>query len=145
MYAGRSRAKRERHRYHMLGHHRSGHALHVRDQQVALGDGRNADAPFDARAEKLNPLHTLRPLQDLGRAEADDRVGIGSGAQRRSVVGGEYHLGCRRSSLQQVTTCCVSRITGQDELGFAPTFAFAHGSFGFVQAEPRDQRLSNRG
>ena len=67
--------EREHQRDPVLGHVRPLDALQVRDEDAALGDGRDRRAAIRTRVQQLNPFEARAARDDLRRAEADQHVG----------------------------------------------------------------------
>ena len=137
----RQRAReREQQRDRVLGHVRALDALQVRDEDAALGDGRDRRAAIGARVQQLNPFETRAARDDLGRAEADQHVGARDDLGHAGVVAQALHaddLDAGRDACADVSASGTSATT--IFLGGCPAGALAHGRGAFAQLEALDE------
>ncbi len=136
----RQRAReREHQRDPVLGHVRPLDALQVRDEDAALGDGRDRRAAIRTRVQQLNPFETGAARDDLGRAEADQHVGARDDLRHAREVAqarDAYDLDAGRKRAQRVG----ERHVGDDDfLRLLPAGALSDGCGAFAQLEARDE------
>jgi hypothetical protein len=128
----------EHHGHDVLGHHGSGDALHVGQQDCALAQRRDRDAVLHAGREHLDPADVRARGQQFRRAEAEDGVrtacerdGLGRAASGKQFDAGR-DLAQRRDKIRLP-------VPDDDPGGLAPAAVLPHRQGRLLQPEALDQ------